>query len=86
MTLQKLQHKMQTYSFLGKGSITRATEIVCEGEGGGGTPLSVNFFLLKICLKTVFFGQKMLFLAENLSNSVRYGGGGYPPIPLIFFR
>ena len=33
----------------------------------------------------MFFGQKMLFLAENLSNPVRYGGGGYPPIPLIFF-
>ena len=48
------------------------------GEGGV-PPLSVKFFLLKIGLKTVFFGQKMLFLAENLLNFVRYGGGGTPP-------
>ena len=53
--------------------------------GGGVPPLSVNFFLLlKIGLKTVFFGQKMLFLAENLSNFVRYGGG-VPPHSVNFF-
>ena len=54
------------------------------GEGGV-PPLSVNFFLLKIGLKTVFFGQKMLFVAENLSNFVRYGGGGVPPHSVNFF-
>ena len=53
--------------------------------GGGNPPFPLIFLLLKIGLKTVFFGQKMLFLAENLLNFVRYGGG-YPPIPLIFFR
>ena len=33
----------------------------------------------------MFFGQKMLFLAENLSNFVRYGGGGGPPHSVNFF-
>ena len=51
----------------------------------GGAPLSVNFCLLKIGLKTVFYGQKMLFLAENLLNFVRYGGGGGPPHSVNFF-
>ena len=40
--------------------------------GGGVPPFLLNFLLLKIGLKTVIFGQKMLFLAENLLNFVRY--------------
>ena len=77
------------------------------GEGGV-PPLSVKFFFVKNRPKNSVFGQKMLFLAENLlnfvrygggvpphsvnffplvfrKNSVRYGGGEYPPFPLTFF-
>ena len=50
--------------FLGKGSKTPVTEIV--REGGGGTPLSVNFFPLGFLEPTVREG----------------GGGGTPPFRL----
>ena len=72
LPFQMWKHEENRYllvSWLGKASKTRFTEIVRK-----------FLLLLKIGLKTVFFGQKMLFLAENLSNFVRYGGrGGTPP-------
>ena len=53
--------------------------------GGGYPPFPLKKNSLKIGPKTVFFGQKMLFLAENLLNFVRYGGGGEPPHSVNFF-
>ena len=45
---------------------------------GGYPPFPLFLGGFKIGLKTVFFGQKTLFLAEIFSNSVRYGGGDTP--------
>ena len=54
------------------------------GEGGV-PPLSVKFFFVKNRPKnSVFWAKNAVFGGKFVEFRPLWGGGGYPPIPLIF--
>ena len=56
------------------------------GEGGV-PPLSVKFFFVKNRPKnSVFWAKNAVFGGKFVEFRPLWGGGQYPPIPLIFFR
>ena len=54
--------------------------------GGGVPPLSVNFFFVKNRPKNSVFWAKNAVFGGKFVEFRPLWGGGYPPIPLTFFR